>query len=1338
ADVDGGSSDDVAVTNLSIDIDTFDCSNIGTPVDVTLTVTDGDSQTDTCIATVTVVDQIDPEFINVPGDINLTCGNNQPTFTDPTATDNCDTTLTVVRTDGSGLNSGDVFPSGTTIISYAVTDDSGNTNTASFNVNVVVDNQNPVAVCQNISVQLDVTGNAIITGSDINNGSSDNCGIASISVSKTAFTCADEGANNVTLSIKDSNGNEDSCIAVVTVTIQDPPGGLECWETATYNYSTCTWDITGTQPDEPIGLECWEIATFNSSTCAWEVTGAQPAEPATACYETATFNETTCVWDITGTQPAEPTELECWEIATFNNTTCAWEITGAQPVEPATACYETATFNDTTCVWDITGTQPAEPTGLECWEIATFNNATCAWEVTGTQPVEPATACYETATFNNTTCTWEITGTQPAEPATECYETATFNNTTCTWEITGTQPAEPAIECYETATFNNTTCTWEITGTQPAEPATECYETATFNNTTCAWEITGTQPVEPATACYETATFNNTTCTWEITGTQPAEPATECYETATFNNTTCTWEITGTQPAEPATECYETATFNNTTCAWEITGTLPAEPTGLNAISITATGATINWDSLVGVDFDLRYREVGSSVWIDILDISTNTQILTSLTPLTQYVVQVRSKCSSEFTSSYTIAIDFTTLDVVLNYCGSASNNASEEYISRVQLNTIDNVSGSQTYSDFTSISTPLTEGEQYTISITPIWTGTVYNEAYSVWIDFNRDGDFEDAGEQVFTQGNTQAALITGTFTIPTGTSRQKTRMRVSMKYNAVPTPCETFDFGEVEDYSVTLYGSDDLIYSNSAWTPYGPSPTTVSENAIILDGTYTVLDDIQINNIRVNDGAGIVIEKAKSMTVNGDFVTNDDVVLESDSDEYSSLIVNGIVVGKAQYKRHVNTTASVGGNDLIAPPVYGESFIDFRADNPNILSNSANTLFLFGPFDKVTDTYLIYSNTETATLNAGTGYRAASTDDGTFTFNGLVETDDVSVPIVNDGPTNPEWNLVGNPYPSYIKLSDFLLANSSQFDLQSAGIYGYDGYASDGWTIWNQAYSDANPDAIITPGQGFLIASATNNGQINFTPDMRRIGNADDFILGRNTNIKHLQLKLENPVEGIYKTDFYFTDNASNGMDFNYDASIYGEQAPSDFAIYSQLLEENIGIDMAIQSLGFDALSNAVIPLGVHFPQGQQIVLSISESDLPENIEVYLEDTLNNTFTLLNNSDYIITPNENLNSIGRYYLRFNEETLSTNINNLDNLKIYTTTQPKALHIKGQLLQNSELSIYDLQGRLIKNITLNSSQNLHVIDVTSISSGSYIVSLENDFQKKTQKVIIN
>ena len=1853
-DVDGGSTDDVAIISYSIDIDTFDCTNIGTPVDVTLTVTDGDNQSDTCIATVTVVDQVNPEFINVPSNITLTCGNNQPTWTDPTVTDNCATGLSPSRTDGTGLNSGDVFPSGITTISYSTNDGNGNSNTASFNVNVEVDNQNPTAICQNISIQLDAGGNATITATEINNNSTDNCGIASISASQTSFTCANEGTNNVTLTVTDTNGNMDTCVAVVTVTIQDAPTGLECWETANYNYTTCSWEvtgsqdpepttecwetatfdtdntsptyctwvvtgsqdpepttecwetatfdtnntsptyctwvitgsqdpepttecwetatfdtdntsptyctwvITGTQPTEPT-TECWETATFDTDDtsptyCTWVVTGSQPAEPTTECWETATFDTdntsptyctwvitgtqptapttecwetatfdtddtspTYCTWVVTGTQPAEPT-TECWETATFdnddtsltyctwvvtgtqpteptatncwddyqfNNTSCAWENQGSQPIEPTTECYETATFDTdntspTYCTWVVTGSQPAEPT-TECWETATFdtddtsptyctwvvtgsqpteptatncwddyqfNNTSCAWENQGTQPTEPTTECWETATFdtdntsltyctwvvtgtqpteptatncwdnyqfNNTSCEWENQGSQPAEPTTECYETATFDTdntsptyctwvvsgsqpaepttecwetatfdtddtspTYCTWVVTGSQPSEPTTECWETATFdtddtsptyctwivtgsqpiepttecwetanfdtddtsptyctwvvtgsqpaeptatncwdnyqfNNTSCEWEnqgsqpaepttecwetatfdtddtsptyctwvvtgsqpvepstecwetatfdtddtsptycswvVTGSQPAEPTTECYETATFDTddtsltyctwvvtgsqpaepttecwematfdtddtspTYCTWVVTGSQPVEPSTECWETATFDTddtspTYCSWVVTGTQPAEPTTECYETATFDTddtspTYCTWVITGTQPVEPTTECYETATFdtddtsptyctwvvtgsqptepttecwetatfdtddtsltyctwvvtgtqpneptatncwddyqfNNTSCEWENQGIAPTPPTGVTASTITDTQATITWDAMTGVTFDLRYREVGTSVWTEILDISTNSQTLTLLSPLTQYVVQVRSKCSVESASEWSTAIDFTTLDAVLNYCASSSNNASEEYISRVQLNTIDNTSGGQTYSDFTSISTNLTEGTQYTISITPIWVGTVYNESYSVWIDYNRDGDFDDAGEQVFTQGNTQATLITGNFTIPQATSRQKTRMRVSMKYNALPTPCETFSFGEVEDYSVTLYGSDDLIYSNSAWTPYGPSPTTVSENAIVLDGTYSVTDDIQINNVTVNDGAGIIIEKSKSLTVNGDMITNDNVILESDSNEYASLIVNNLVIGKALYKRHVNTTASIGGNDLIAPPVYGESFLDFRAVNPNIVSNAANTLFLFGPFDKITDTYLIYSNTETATLDAGTGYRAASTDNITFTFTGQVETGNVSVPVRNDGPSNPEWNLVGNPYPSYIELSDFLLANNAQFDFQRAGIYGYDGYASDGWTIWNQAYSDANPNAIITPGQGFLIASATNNGQIDFTSTMRRIGNADDFILGRNANINHLQLEMYNPIEGTYKTDFYFTDNASNGMDFNYDASIFGDVAPSDFALYSQLIEENNGIDMAIQSLGFDALSDAVIPLGVHFPEGQQITVSISESDIPDNIEVYLEDTLNNTFTLLNNSDYIITPNEDLSNIGRYFLRFNAETLGINSSTGNDIKIYTTTQPKMLYVKGQLYEDSNLTIYDIQGRLIKTITLTNSQTSHSIDVSDFQTGVYMVSVKNGSQEKMQKVVI-
>jgi hypothetical protein len=758
----------------------------------------------------------------------------------------------------------------------------------------------------------------------------------------------------------------------------------------------------------------------------------------------------------------------------------------------------------------------------------------------------------------------------------------------------------------------------------------------------------------------------------------------------------------------------------------------------LTAVSITITGATINWDAIPSLDFDLRYRQLGSPFWTDILDLSTNSQALTALTALTQYEVEVRSKCSVTEFSNYSSAITFTTLDNTSNYCPSASTNVNDEFISRVELNTIDNTSADQFYSDFTDISTVVRKGTQYTITITPTWTGTVYNEAYSVWIDYNNDKDFDDAGEQVYTQAPTQNTTVSGVFTIPTSAVETKTRMRVSMKWNDVPDPCETFTYGEVEDYTIVLVGSGDLIYKDNAWTPNAPSSATNTDNAFVIDGTYTVTDDIQINNMTVCDGAGIVIEKVKSLTVNGTLKTSDNVVLESDSNEYASLIVNNLVVGTVQYKRHVNGTATTGGNDLIAPPVYGEQFDDFRLNNPNILSNTANTLFLFGPFDKVTDTYMLYTDTETASLNAGIGYRAASTDASTFTFTGLVKMGNMSTPVVISGPTNPEWNLIGNPYPSYIKLSDFLSVNNSKFDSQRSGIYGYDGNALNGWTIWNQAYSDANPNAKITPGQGFLIASASNQTQIDFTSTMRSIGSDDDFIVGRQSSdvpISHLKLKLDN-TSNFYQTDFYFTENASLGLDPNYDSGLF-DTAPA-LAIYSRLVEDNIGRNYGVQSIGSTNLSDVVIPLGIHISEGQQASISITETTLPQDVEVYLEDNLTNTFTLLNTSDYVFTANANLTGTGRFFLSFAQSTLGTNVNESNNIEIFTTTQPQLIHIKGQLFEDTKMTMYDIQGRLVKTVILNESLVVNKIDVSLISNGVYIVTVKNNNQEKTQKVIIS
>ncbi|MCP4276010.1 MAG: HYR domain-containing protein, partial [Gammaproteobacteria bacterium] len=152
---------------------------------VTLTVIDIYGNESTCQVEVTVEDNIAPA-ITCPADISVNTDagvcESVVTYTTPVGTDNC--TPTTTQTAGSG--SGATFSVGTTTETYEVTDESGNTASCSFTV-AVTDNEVPTALCQTLTVELDATGNATITEADINNGSADNCGIASLSIDNTDF-----------------------------------------------------------------------------------------------------------------------------------------------------------------------------------------------------------------------------------------------------------------------------------------------------------------------------------------------------------------------------------------------------------------------------------------------------------------------------------------------------------------------------------------------------------------------------------------------------------------------------------------------------------------------------------------------------------------------------------------------------------------------------------------------------------------------------------------------------------------------------------------------------------------------------------------------------------------------------------------------------------------------------------------------------------------------------------------------------------------------------------------------------------------------------------------------
>ncbi len=84
-------------------------------------------------------------------------------------------------------------------------------------VTVTVDNVAPVAVCQPVTINLDPNGNGSTTAAAVDNGSTDNCAVASVSLSQTSFSCSDAGLNSLTLTVTDNNGNTGTCSAAATV-----------------------------------------------------------------------------------------------------------------------------------------------------------------------------------------------------------------------------------------------------------------------------------------------------------------------------------------------------------------------------------------------------------------------------------------------------------------------------------------------------------------------------------------------------------------------------------------------------------------------------------------------------------------------------------------------------------------------------------------------------------------------------------------------------------------------------------------------------------------------------------------------------------------------------------------------------------------------------------------------------------------------------------------------------------------------------------------------------------------------------------------------------------------
>ncbi len=214
--VDGGSTDACGIASITLDNQDFTCEDVGSAITVTQTVTDVNGNSSVCTAMVTVEDNVAPDAMCM--NITVQLDSDGVATIDSNAVDNGSTDVCGIASFSTDITTFGCADVGDVDVVLTVTDLSGNSSTCDAVV-TVEDNVDPIAICQDITVQLDFNGDVTVTGDMIDGGSTDACGIASLAAGagSTDFDCSNVGANTVVLTVTDVHGNEDTCEATVTV-----------------------------------------------------------------------------------------------------------------------------------------------------------------------------------------------------------------------------------------------------------------------------------------------------------------------------------------------------------------------------------------------------------------------------------------------------------------------------------------------------------------------------------------------------------------------------------------------------------------------------------------------------------------------------------------------------------------------------------------------------------------------------------------------------------------------------------------------------------------------------------------------------------------------------------------------------------------------------------------------------------------------------------------------------------------------------------------------------------------------------------------------------------------
>ena len=330
--------------------------------------------------------------------------------------------------------------------------------------------------------------------------------------------------------------------------------------------------------------------------------------------------------------------------------------------------------------------------------------------------------------------------------------------------------------------------------------------------------------------------------------------------------------LTGLSICQPyeyqvAADCDTSSSAFSPSFVWTSEGCCTA-PVTITATATDTSSAVVNWSTvLASSSYDLRHREIGTTDWTELDGLTGNSVTLNNLPSCSDHEVQMRSSCGAtmaDWSPSTTFHVPGCGQCIEGSFCASSGSDE-YEWIAEVAIAGIDRTSagdGGYADVDVTNQSTELVIGHSYPITLAPGYDGDPFNEYFTVWIDLNRDGQFA-ANELVFDAGNTVMVPLNSTLTVPMIATPGAARMRVQMQYDSPSaTGCGSYQFGETEDYCISLVTTASGIPENPAATVVKvyPQPAndvvnfitggTGNEELLVMDASGRALLNLPVRN--------------------------------------------------------------------------------------------------------------------------------------------------------------------------------------------------------------------------------------------------------------------------------------------------------------------------------------------------------------------------------------------------------------------------------------------------------------------------------------------------------